>query len=204
MKIRLNIVSDYVCPFCYVGQDVVNKLKENYDVEVDWSPFYLRPDTPPEGTKLPPDAQKHMQGRSDWFFSRAKAAGMTMVFPDFLPNTRLAHEATEFAREKGRLEEFHSRVFRLYYAEGRDISSWEVLREAATDAGLDGDEMQNAVESGKYRDLVAGKIAEAQELGIEGVPTYILNDRYAIVGAQPYELFEQAVKKLEDEEPQQE
>ncbi len=129
----------------------------------------------------------------------ARAAGMDMVFPTRIPNTRLAHEATEYARAQGKHEEFHRVLFHLYYGEGQDIGSWQVLRAAAQETGLDSDEMQRDVESGKYTLAVEEQIKEAQELGISGVPTYILDDRYAIVGAQPYQVFERVLARLADE-----
>jgi len=113
-----------------------------------------------------------------------------------IPNTRRAHESTEYAREKGKLLEYHRAVFDKFYGKGEDISQWEVLRDAALQVGLDADEMQREVESGKYTAQVNAMVREAQQIGVSGVPTYVLNDRYAIVGAQPYEVFLQALKKL--------
>lgn len=126
----------------------------------------------------------------------ASAAGLEMVFAMRLPNTRRAHEATEYAREKGKHLEFHRAVFDMFYGRGEDIGKWKVLCDAARLVGLDADEMQSTVESGKYTALVNAQVREAQEIGVSGVPTYVLNDRYAIVGAQPYEAFLQALKKL--------
>jgi predicted DsbA family dithiol-disulfide isomerase len=111
-------------------------------------------------------------------------------------NTRLAHEATEYAREQGRGNEYHKIVFRMIYAEGKDISQWDVLRDAAQEAGLDGEAMQADVESGKYTELVNQQVQQAYRVGVTGVPTYVINDRYAVVGAQPYEVFKDALAKI--------
>ena len=194
--LKLTIYSDYVCPWCYVGQDAVQKLSQNYPLEVTWMPFYLRPDTPPEGMELPAHVKAHMKGMQTHLVQMANAAGLRMIFPDRIPNTRLAHEATEYARQKGKANEFHQAVFDCYYGQGEDISRWEVLQQAAKEIGLDADEMREEVEQGKFTALVSEQVRQAAELGVDGVPTYILNDRYAIVGAQPYEVFEQALKQL--------
>ena len=194
--LKLTIYSDYVCPWCYVGQDAVQKLSQNYPLEVTWMPFYLRPDTPPEGMELPSHVKAHMKGMQTHLAQKANAAGLRMIFPDRIPNTRIAHEATEYARQKGKANEFHQAVFDCYYGQGEDISRWEVLQQAAKEIGLDADEMREEVEQGKFTALVSEQVRQAAELGIDGVPTYILNDRYAIVGAQPYEVFEQALKQL--------
>lgn len=197
--LKLTIYSDYVCPWCYVGQGAVQKLSQNYPLEVTWMPFYLRPDTPPEGMELPAHVKAHMKGMQTHLVQMANAAGLKMIFPDRIPNTRLAHEATEYARQKGKANEFHQAVFGRYYGRGEDISRWEVLQQAAKEASLDADEMREQVEQGKFTALVSEQVRQAAELGVDGVPTYILNDRYAIVGAQPYEVFEQAILQLANE-----
>ena len=76
-------------------------------------------------------------------------------------NTRLAHEATEYAREHGKANEFHHVVFRKIYADGQDISQWDILRSAAEEVGLDANEMQSEVEGGKYTEEVAAQVQEA-------------------------------------------
>lgn len=175
---------------------MVERLKAEHGAEVEWRPFYLRPDTPPEGMELPAHLRARYAGTSERLRQMARANGMEMVTPSRIPNTRLAHEATEYARERGKGEAFHRIVFRKYYGEGQDIGRWEVLRAAAQEAGLNADEMQRLVEAGRYTAAVKEQVEEAYALGITGVPTYVLNDRYAIVGAQPYEVFEQALERL--------
>ena len=126
----------------------------------------------------------------------AQAYGMDFVSTQRIYNTRLAHEATEYAREHGQAIQFHRIVFRQVYAEGLDISRWDTLRTAAQEAGLDGEDMQQVVESGKYTAHVAAQVEEAYQIGVSGVPTYVINDRYAIVGAQPYEAFQRALAQI--------
>ena len=130
----------------------------------------------------------------------ARANGMEMVTPSRIPNTRLAHEATEYAREQGKGEDFHRIVFRKYYGEGQDIGRWEALRAAAQEAGLNADAMQRVVEVGKYTAAVNAMVQEAYQIGVTGVPTYVLNDRYAIVGAQPYEVFLEALRQIDEKQ----
>ena len=178
---------------------MVEKLKTEREIQIEWRPFYLRPDTPPEGSELPAYIRARMAGANARLKQMARSAGMDMVFPTRIPNTRFAHEATEYARAHGKHLEFHRILFRLYYGEGKDISSWLVLRTAAQETGLDPEEMERQVASGKYTAAVEEQIAEAQDVGITGVPTYILDDKYAIVGAQPYEVFLQVLERLKSE-----
>ena len=176
---------------------MVEKLKAEYDIELEWRPFYLFWDTPPEGRELPDHVkQARSRGSEERLSNIASSYGMKFASTKRIYNTRLAHEATEYAREHGKASEFHRVVFRKIYAEGQDISQWDVLRSAAEEVGLDADEMQREVESGTYTAEVEAQVQEANQIGIEGVPTYVINNRYAIVGAQPYEVFKNALAQI--------
>jgi predicted DsbA family dithiol-disulfide isomerase len=176
---------------------VVDLLKAEYKVDVEWRPYYLRPDTPPEGMDLPDYIIKaRASGADERLQSMAKLHGMDFKSPDRIYNTRIAHEATEYAREHGKALEFHHVVFRKVYGEGLDISKWEILRAVAEEAGLDAADMQAVVDGGKYTAEVAAQVRQAQEIGVTGVPTYVINDRYAIVGAQPIEAFKRALAQI--------
>ena len=135
-------------------------------------------------------------GADERLQSMAEMHGMEFNSPDRIYNTRIAHEATEYAREHGKANEFHKVVFRKVYADGFDISQWDVLRSAAEEVNLDAQDMQSVVESGKYTAQVAEQVRWAQQIGVTGVPTYVINDRYAIVGAQPYEAFKNALAQI--------
>ena len=166
-------------------------------MDVDWRPYYLRPDTPPEGMELPDYVKRAREnGSEERLQTIATLYGMEFKSPQWVYNTRLAHESTEYARQHGKGLEFHKIVFRQVYVDGFDISKWEVLRSAAEEAGLDADEMQHEVESDKFRMDVANQVRWAWQIGVSGVPTYVINDRYALVGAQPYEVFKNALAKI--------
>ena len=176
---------------------MVDLLKAEYKVDVEWRPYYLRPDTPPEGMDLPEYIIKaRASGADDRLQNMAKLHGMEFKSPDRIYNTRIAHEATEYAREHGKGLEFHRVVFRKVYADGQDPSKWDALRSAAEEVGLDANDMQSVVDGGKYTADVAAQVQQAQEIGVTGVPTYVINDRYAVVGAQPYEVFKRALAQI--------
>lgn len=176
---------------------MVERLKENYNVDVEWRPFYLRPDTPPEGMELPDYVLRaRANGSEERLKQIADGYGMEYIPAARIYNTRLAHEATAFAQEQGEGGKFHRVVFRKVYAEGEDPSDWQTLRSAAEEVGLDADAMQRDVEAGKYTGFVAGQVQNAYQIGVQGVPTYVINDRYAVVGAQPYEAFARVIEKL--------
>ena len=176
---------------------MVEKLKAEHNVEVEWRPFYLYFDTPPEGRELPDTIkQKRANGSEERLRSMATSYGMEFKSTERIYNTRLAHEATEYAREHGKGVEFHKVIFRMIYAEGKDPSQWDVLRSAAQEVGLDGETMQKDVESETYKVNVEEQVRQAYQIGVTGVPTYVIDDRYAIVGAQPYEVFKSALEQI--------
>jgi len=166
-------------------------------VDVEWRPFYLYFDTPPEGRELPEHIrQKRAMGSEDRLRTIADLYHMEFKSTERIYNTRLAHEATEYARENGKGNEFHTILFRKVYADGEDPGQWKVLRGAAQEAGLDDEAMQKDVESGKYTEAVEQQVRWAYKIGVTGVPTYVIDDRYALVGAQPYEVFKNALTQI--------
>jgi len=170
-------------------------------VDVEWHPFYLRPDTPPEGMELPEYIKRaRLNGSEERLRAMANAHGMEFNSTERIYNTRLAHEATEYAREHSKGNEFHKVIFRKVYAEGLDPSHWTVLRSAAEESDLNPDEMQHEVEAEKYTATVVDRVRWANQIGVTGVPTYVFNNRYAIVGAQPYEVFKDALERIIKEE----
>ncbi|NNM66720.1 MAG: DsbA family oxidoreductase [Spirochaetales bacterium] len=193
--LRLVVYSDYVCPWCYVGQAVIEELRAERPVEVRWKPFFLRPDTPPEGMPLPKEIQARIALHNP-LPARAAAAGLPFIQNFYLPNTQRAHEATEFAFDKGRGEEFHRAVFHQYFGLGNDIGQWVVLKAVAAEVGMNPDEMEHEVEAGTFRSRFEASLREAQEIGVTGVPTYVLDDKIGIVGAQGIEAFHKALAQI--------
>ena len=176
---------------------MVDQLKAEHNVAVEWRPFYLRPDTPPEGMDLPDYILRaRANGSEERLKSMAAVHGMEFNSTKRIYNTRLAHEATEYARVHGKLNEFHKVVFRQVYVDGLDISKWDVLRTTAEEVGLDGANMQSVVERGTYTAKVEEQVQWAYQIGVTGVPTYVINDRYAVVGAQPYDVFKDALAQI--------
>jgi len=181
---------------------VVEKLKAEHNVDLEWRPFYLYFDTPPEGRELPEHVKRaRANGSEERLRQIAESYGMEFVSTKRIYNTRFAHEATEYARTHGKGSEFHKVIFRKVYAEGRDPSQWDVLRSAAEEVGLDAAEMQREVENEKYMATVVDKVRWAYQIGVTGVPTYVINNHYAIVGAQPYEVFKSALEQIANQKP---
>lgn len=163
---------------------------------MEWEPFFLRPETPPEGIPLPDSYRERAKDPNNPLKLRAAAAGLKMADRTRIPSTRRAHEAAEFARDQGKLAPLHAALLRRYWSEGQDLYAWDTLRGAAVEAGLDPDALQSAIEEGRYRERVERGVEEAHALGIHAVPTFIVANQFAIQGAQEYPVFEEAMRRL--------
>ena len=161
-----------------------------------WEPFLLRPDAPETGWPLPAYIRARMGKPDNPLAVRARELGITLVEREHIPNSRRAHECTEFARAQDKLAPFHAGVLRAYWTEGKDIHEWDVLRAVAREAGLDDAAMQTEVEAGQWKPAVEARLREAHEIGVNAVPTFIVGERYALQGAQPGEVFEQVFARL--------
>ena len=174
----------------------VDQLKANHDIVVEWRGVEIHPEIPPEGLDISPQLRAKFGGMSDMLREEAQKAGLAMIVPEIIPKTRLALEASEYAREQGKHEAFHERLFRKFYGEGQDVSRWQVLRETAVSINLDPDAMQRNTERGDYAKIVNGRMQELFSLGASGVPLYIFDNKYAVVGLQPYEAFEEVMTHI--------
>ena len=171
-------------------------MRKEYDLEVDWKPFFLRPETPPEGLPLPEYIRERMKDPNEPLKLRAAREGLKMVRGERIPSTRRAHQAAEFARAQGKLEPMSAAILKRYWEQGADLYSMDVLRGAALDAGLDADAMQAAIENETYRAAVETSVQEAHDLGIHAVPTFIFDDQVAVQGAQELPVFRAAMERL--------
>jgi predicted DsbA family dithiol-disulfide isomerase len=175
---------------------VAERLQKEHGAEVDWQPFLLHPEIPPEGREISPERRQAMMPHLTRIMQRAKSDNLPYVVSGKMVYSRLALEATEYAREQGKLHSFHHAVFHKLYGEGQDIGNWEVLSDVARNVGLDADDMMLAVTSGAYSTVVDFQLAKAQSLGLDGVPAYVINNRHAVVGAQPYEVFQRLLDEM--------
>jgi predicted DsbA family dithiol-disulfide isomerase len=130
-----------------------------------------------------------------------EAAGLTYNPSPKLPNTLHALQVTEAARDAGLHDPVHTRLMHAYWSEGRDLGDDAVLLELVTEAGLDRAEAADAIAERRYRDRVVASTQEANRIGINAIPAFVLGRRLLVLGAQPEEAFEQAVAQLSEEAP---
>ena len=199
-SIRLRLVSDYICPWCYIGRVRLEHLRAEFALQIQISAFDLRPGLPAEG--LPRESvygqNPEFEERQNYVRELARAAGITLGSPAIIADTGKAHEATEFAKLFGKEMEFSLGVFRAYWEQGQNIGDQPVLSWIADETGLDGDELARSLEEGRFSGEVADQVRWARWAGVTGVPTFVFNDRFALVGAQPQEVLRNAVQKLQD------
>ena len=159
-------------------------------------PFELHPEIPPEGRPRDEVLPAAYMARAQEGVNRlAASVGLQLKLHERLINSRPALQAAEFAREQGRYEPMHRELMKAYWDQGLDVSDLVVLREVADRAGVDVAGMEAAVKENRFGDYLDARRAEAEELGINGIPAHVIADRYLVMGAQPYDLFERVMAK---------
>jgi predicted DsbA family dithiol-disulfide isomerase len=144
---------------------------------------------PPEGVAVPFSPERVAEGRAR-FGRLADEAGLEYGERTHWYDSKPAHEAVVWAAALGRTDDLKRAIFRTYFVANRNIGSPDVLAELAAGLGLDGDDLRRALVEGRHRAEVEAQYQEARELGVTAVPTFVADDRYALVGAHPYENFE--------------
>ena len=197
--LHVKLVSDYICPWCYVGLARLERLRQEFEVTLTACAFDLRPGIPPEGIARE-EASKgktYPPGYLDNLRQTALDAGIDLKRPPLVPNTRKAHEATEFTRDNGGdLWGVQRALFRAYFEEEQDIGDTDVVVRACEDAGVDADALREALDEGRYSEEIEKQMEWGRSNGVTGVPTTIFNGRFAVVGAQDVELLRDVAGRI--------
>jgi predicted DsbA family dithiol-disulfide isomerase len=199
---RVDVWSDLVCPWCYVGKRRFEKALEQFDhradVQVVHRSFQLNPAAPRDRTserremlmqkyRLSPAQVEEMDARMTQV---AAAEGLEFHLEGTVTgNTFDAHQLVHLGRERGMQDPVVERLYRAYFTEQRSLFTPESLLGLAADAGLDRDEAADVLRSNRYAEAVAADVATARRLGATGVPLFVMDDRYGISGAQAPEVF---------------
>ena len=205
--IRVDVFSDIACPFCYIGDTRLERVLESHpDLEVDWvwHPFQLQPDLPERG--VPWDAfsvQKFggAHGRRAAFaqvVSNGSGEGIEFDFERMpvAPNTLNAHRLILLASDHGLGKAMVLALYRAYFTDARDVTDPEELERIGVAVGLEAGQVQALFLDDQYRDDVRASQLEAQRLGISGVPFFVFEQKFAVSGAQPRSVFEQALERV--------
>lgn len=210
---EIEIWSDVVCPFCYLGKRRLEKALVGFDhrdeVSVIWRSFQLDPSAP---ASSPESNAEMLSAKYGMTLEQAQASNVQMTATaaaeglDFhldeaqRGNTFDAHRLIHFAAEHGKQDEMKERLLAAYFTDGLNISDHDVLAELAGSVGLDAPAAREALASGRYGDAVQADIDQARAYGIQGVPFFAFDGKFAVSGAQPVEVFSAALAQVWDAE----
>jgi predicted DsbA family dithiol-disulfide isomerase len=205
--VRIDVVSDVVCPWCFIGKRRLEKaiaLNPDIPVEVHWRPYFLNDWIPREGisreqyltTKFgSPERYKSIAQRVS---AAASAEGLTYAIDKISrqPNTLDAHRLIRWADATGKAAEMKQKLMDLYFTEGADLTNHAVLVQAAADIGLNPEDIRATLESDRDVAEVEREALSAKEAGIEGVPCFIFSGKFAVSGAQEPEYLAEAIARI--------
>jgi predicted DsbA family dithiol-disulfide isomerase len=194
MKRKVIVYSDYICPFCYIGKHRMDRLEQEFDVEIEWRGLEIHPETPSEGQTLKDMGLDHHYVDMVIENVRSLAAEIALVLnpPKLIANSNKALRLCEFARENGKFDDYHSEVFKAYWEEGLNIGDIEVLLDIIDRIGLDYEMAREFLKRKKASEKIDRFLLEAKAWGVDSVPTFIIGN-IKIEGAQPYELIKKAM-----------
>jgi predicted DsbA family dithiol-disulfide isomerase len=199
---KIDIVSDTICPWCFIGKRRLERalaMEPELEPEIAWHPFQLNPEMPPEGMGRALYLEMKFGGASRahevYRVVHEAAASEGLAFDlDAIartPNTLASHRLIHYAGRHGRQEAVVEALFRAYFLNGADIGALPVMCEIAEATGLDADVVEAYLAGDADADVIRARDQQARALGINGVPCFIVDGRYAISGAQDPEVFQQ-------------
>ncbi|MFC6464039.1 DsbA family protein [Marinilactibacillus sp. GCM10026970] len=209
---KIEVWSDYVCPFCYIGKrELEQAIKEtglSDHVDVQFKAYELDPTTPLTGEDPLKESLMQKKGMSasqvDGMFEsvteRAKTVGLDYDFSKMInANTKKSHRLAKYAEANGKGAEIDEALLKAHFLDNLALNVDEVLLDIAENVGLSREGAQEVLSSDQYAEDVARDIQEAQAIGVQGVPFFVLERKYAISGAQPQQLFQETLQKVADE-----
>lgn len=205
---KVEIWSDIMCPFCYIGKREFEKALEKFSgkdqLEIEWRSYQLSPDLVTAPDKNIDEYLAESKGISvdeahnmnNYVTQRAKEVGLDYHFDKAIPaNTMKAHCLTHFAKKYGKQNKAEELLFRSYFTEGKNIDDVNTLLELGAELGLDTEKLKTDLTDETYYEEVRADIYEAYQLGVKGVPFFVFDRKYAVSGAQPDQVFTQTLEQ---------
>ena len=193
------VFSDYICPFCFVGDVRLDRLRERYDLKISWCFVEIHPETPAQGMSTgrlgyPPAQWQRMMDSLD---ELAREEGIVFCPRQFTTNSRKALLLAEAAKEEGAdiFYRLHRRLFEAFFTEGRNIGDEAVLRELASETGVSARTVQNAWTEDRYVQRLESYLAAAKQLGVRATPTIFFGEQQRLDGALPWADFQRAARE---------
>ncbi len=182
--IILEVFTDYVCPWCYLGDNRVKKLKRDYDITVRLVHFPLHPETPAEGR-----AREDFKAKNTRMICLMEAEGLPYSERSHTYNSRLAQEIGTWAETQSGGNSIHDKFFEAYFVDCRNIGDVDVIIDVVKSVGLDEQQARAVLAERRFKDAVDADWEKSRSYGVTGVPTFFSNGK-GLVGAQPYEALE--------------
>lgn len=214
---KIEIWSDYACPYCYIGKRKLEKALESFsetvNIDVIFKSFELDPNAEKKTTSTTQERVMKKYGMStlqtkemiDSVTEQAKDVGLEFHYDTVrYTNTFDAHRITKYGESKGKGREITEKLFHAYFNENKQMSDFKVLTDIADEIGLDILEVQEMLSNNQFATNVRMDEAEAQRMGIHAVPYIVINEKYAVSGAQSPEVFIEIIKKVLNEEEKDE
>jgi predicted DsbA family dithiol-disulfide isomerase len=211
-KMKIEIWSDVICPFCYIGKAkfemALHDFENKNDVEIEWKSFQIMPDLPTQIGRSIHDVLVEKKRISldkaiqlnNYATSMAKDVGLDYHFDKAIPaNTLRAHQFQHFAKANGKGSEAEELMFKAYFTDGKNIDDINTLVELGKTIGLNSTTLKIALENEVYLNDVKADINEAQQIGVNGVPFFVFNRKYAVSGAQDPKSFLNVLQKSFEE-----
>ena len=209
-RITIDIVSDVVCPWCYLGKArlelAIAEVQDEVGVDINWRPYRLNPDYPPEGVDQKRALAQKLGGEERvaqahrMLSDLGREIGINFDFGAIKigPNTLDAHRLIQWAgtEDREKQDKVVSALFKANFEEGRNVGDHAVLLDIAEKAGLDRSVIATLLASDADRDLVIGEIDAAQKIGVTGVPFFIFDQQYAVSGAQTPDVLAGALRDI--------
>ncbi|KGA96025.1 DSBA oxidoreductase [Alkalihalobacillus alcalophilus ATCC 27647 = CGMCC 1.3604] len=213
---KVEVWSDIACPFCYIGEKKFEQALEQFSgkegVELEFKSFQLDP-TAQKGSNQKMDellAKKYgmsvekARAMNQQVAQRASEVGLTFNMDKIKPtNTLDAHRLSHLAKEEGKMNQMMDRLLKAYFTEGVDVSDHESLAQLAAEVGLDKDKVLSFLVGDQYKDVVTSEQQEGSQMGVQGVPFFVFNRKYAVSGAQEPASFLEVLEKVQEEEKPQ-
>ena len=207
-QLKIDIVSDVVCPWCAIGykklSEAMTQLDDEISFEVNWKPYELHPEIPKEGFdkkeyyKIKFGESSGSNDKFDFISEEGKKAGLEFNFKKSknLPNTFLAHRLLWLCRSKDMQDVLAEALFHAYFTDGRDVGNTDELIEISSENGLNREEIKEFFQTNIGHEEVLREENRAREMNIFSVPTYIFNKKYLLVGGQESDTFKAYIKKV--------
>ena len=192
--LNIKIFSDFACPFCYIGFSILEKLKkEGIRFNTEWYAYEIRPEAPLEGKESTLKFYEKEAQRMDKLFEMiaklSEPYGIEFSKRYISFNTNRAHLAGEYAKIQGKYDQFSKEVFKAYFESFENIADKKVINKIASKIGLNTDEMNEQIDSGKFDEILLRAMDVAEQYKVENVPTFIVNEEHKITGVREYEQF---------------